>query len=150
MFFAVLLSPRANTGSGDVTEPECTVRGLIEGFLKGVGFDTLPGRIGLGFLLPKEGSGASLSSIAGSVVMVVILLLTAQQALSSLQLGQLSELLGGLLASFAVMVVAYYTTVVAIRFGLDPDTYGIPMVTSSLDFVGAFTLILALVAVGVA
>ena len=31
MFFAVLLSPRANTGSGDVTEPECTVRGLIEG-----------------------------------------------------------------------------------------------------------------------
>ena len=58
--------------------------------------------------------------------------------------------LGGLLASLAVMVVAYYTTVVAIRFGLDPDTYGIPMVTSSLDFVGAFTLILALVAVGVA
>ena len=60
------------------------------------------------------------------------------------------SLLGGLLASLAVMVVAYYTTVVAIRFGLDPDTYGIPMVTSSLDFVGAFTLILALVAVGVA
>ena len=58
--------------------------------------------------------------------------------------------LGGLLASLAVVVVAYYTTVVAIRFGLDPDTYGIPMVTSSLDFVGAFTLILALVAVGVA
>ena len=59
-------------------------------------------------------------------------------------------MLGGLLATFAVMIVAYYTTVVAIRFGLDPDTYGIPMVTSSLDFVGAFTLILALVVVGVA
>ena len=59
-------------------------------------------------------------------------------------------LIGGLLASIAVVVVAYYTTVVAIRFGLDPDTYGIPMVTSSLDFVGAFALILALVAVGVA
>ena len=58
--------------------------------------------------------------------------------------------LGGVLASVAVVVVAYYTTVIAIRFGLDPDTYGIPMVTSSLDFVGAFTLILALVAVGVA
>jgi mgtE-like transporter len=38
----------------------------------------------------------------------------------------------------------------AFRFGLDPDTYGIPMVTSTLDLVGAFTLILALVAVGVA
>lgn len=58
--------------------------------------------------------------------------------------------LGGVLASIAVVVVAYYTTVFAIRFGLDPDTYGIPMVTSSLDFVGAFTLILALVALGVA
>lgn len=60
------------------------------------------------------------------------------------------SMLGGLLASLAVIVVAYYSTVLAIRFGLDPDTYGIPMVTSSLDFVGAFTLILALVAVGVA
>ena len=28
---AVYLTHRANTGSGDVTEPECTVRGLIEG-----------------------------------------------------------------------------------------------------------------------
>ena len=36
------------------------------------------------------------------------------------------------------------------RFGLDPDTYGIPMVTSSLDLVGAFTLIVAVAAVGVA
>ena len=60
------------------------------------------------------------------------------------------SVLGGLMASLAVVLVAYYTTVFAIRFGLDPDTYGIPMVTSSLDFVGAFTLILALVAVGVA
>jgi mgtE-like transporter len=58
--------------------------------------------------------------------------------------------LGGLVATVFVVVVAYYTTVVAHRFGLDPDTYGIPMVTSSLDFVGAFTLILAIVAVGVA
>jgi len=48
------------------------------------------------------------------------------------------------------VVVAYYTTVVAVRFGLDPDTYGIPVVTSTLDFVGAFTLILAIVALGVA
>ena len=33
---------------------------------------------------------------------------------------------------------------------LDPDTYGIPLVTSSLDLVGAFALVLAMVAVGVA
>ncbi len=62
----------------------------------------------------------------------------------------LVALLGGMLATACVVVVAYYSTIVAVRFGLDPDTYGIPMVTSSLDFVGAFTLILALVAVGIA
>lgn len=62
----------------------------------------------------------------------------------------LVALLGGMLATACVVVVAYYSTIVAVRFGLDPDTFGIPMVTSSLDIVGAFTLILALVAVGVA
>jgi mgtE-like transporter len=58
--------------------------------------------------------------------------------------------IGGLLATACLVFVAYYATVAAVRFGLDPDTYGIPMVTSTLDFVGAFTLILAIVAVGVA
>ena len=59
-------------------------------------------------------------------------------------------LLGGLLATILVMMVAYYGTLAAVRFGVDPDTYGIPMVTSSLDLVGAFTLIVAVVLVGVA
>ncbi|MFQ5558443.1 MAG: magnesium transporter, partial [Acidimicrobiales bacterium] len=58
--------------------------------------------------------------------------------------------LGGLLATIFVVLVAYYGTAVAVQFGLDPDTYGIPMVTSSLDFVGAFAFIFAAVAVGVA
>ena len=58
-------------------------------------------------------------------------------------------MLGGMMATIFVVAVAYYGTIVAVRFGLDPDTYGIPMVTSSLDFIGAFTLILAVAAVGV-
>lgn len=58
--------------------------------------------------------------------------------------------LGGLMATVLIVVVAYYGTLAAVRFGVDPDTYGIPMVTSSLDLVGAFTLIVAIVAVGVA
>ena len=58
--------------------------------------------------------------------------------------------LGGAMATVCAVVVAYYATIIAVRFGLDPDTYGIPMVTSTLDFVGAFALILAIVAVGVA
>ena len=58
--------------------------------------------------------------------------------------------LGGLLATVLIVAVAYYGTLAAVRFGVDPDTYGIPMVTSSLDLVGAFTLIVAVVVVGVA
>ncbi len=57
--------------------------------------------------------------------------------------------LGGLLATVLIVVVAYYGTLAAVRFGVDPDTYGIPLVTSSLDLAGAFTLIVSMVLVGV-
>ncbi len=56
--------------------------------------------------------------------------------------------LGGAMAMLLTILVAYYGTLGAVRFGLDPDTYGIPMVMSSLDFFGAFTFILAAVAMG--
>ena len=56
---------------------------------------------------------------------------------------------GGALALLFVLVVAYYGTVAAFRLGVDPDTYGIPLVTSSVDFAGAFALVLAIVALGV-
>lgn len=59
-----------------------------------------------------------------------------------------AAMLGGMIATACLVIVSYYSTVVAVRFGLDPDTYGIPVVASTLDFVGAFALILALVSVG--
>ncbi|MDE0268252.1 MAG: magnesium transporter [Acidimicrobiaceae bacterium] len=58
-------------------------------------------------------------------------------------------ILGGLMATMIVEIVAYYGTLVVVRFGLDPDTYGIPIVTSMLDFAGASTFIMAIVAAGV-
>ena len=39
-------------------------------------------------------------------------------------------------------------TVAAYRANLDPDTYGIPVVSSTVDFVGAFTLIIAIALLG--
>lgn len=60
-----------------------------------------------------------------------------------------ASLLGGLLAVAFVVAVAYYGTIAAVRFGVDPDTYGIPLVTSSVDFAGALVLILVIVALGV-
>ena len=56
---------------------------------------------------------------------------------------------GGVAAVAFVLAVAYYGTVAAFRLGVDPDTYGIPVVTSVVDFAGAFALVLAIAALGV-
>jgi len=58
-------------------------------------------------------------------------------------------LLAGFMATTGAVVVAIAATVVSYRMGLDPDTYGVPIVTSSLDLIGAITLILAIVMLGV-
>jgi mgtE-like transporter len=57
-------------------------------------------------------------------------------------------LLGGLVATCFAVALAYYGSIAAFRLGLDPDNHGIPMITSSMDLIGAVALILALVVVG--
>ena len=61
-----------------------------------------------------------------------------------------ASLIGGLIATCFVVLIAYYGSIAAVRLGLDPDNHGIPLVTSSMDLVGAFSLIIALVLIGVA
>jgi mgtE-like transporter len=58
-------------------------------------------------------------------------------------------LLAGAFATTAAVIVGYYGAVATYRLGLDPDNHGIPIVTSSLDFLGAVSLILAIVLLGV-
>lgn len=58
------------------------------------------------------------------------------------------SVLGGVLAIVFVVAVAYYGTVAAYRTGVDPDTYGIPVVSSSVDLLGAFTLIISISLLG--
>ena len=48
----------------------------------------------------------------------------------------------------AVVVIGFYAAVFTHRLGLDPDNHGIAIVTSSLDLFGAFSLILAIVLLG--
>jgi mgtE-like transporter len=57
-------------------------------------------------------------------------------------------LLAGVFATTAAVVVGYYGAVATYRLGLDPDNHAIPIVTSSLDFLGAVSLILAIVILG--
>lgn len=92
------------------------VRGIVESFLSGVGFDTLPERFGLEFLKPREG-GVTLSSIGGTVVMAIILLLTAEQALATLQLGELSSLVGSLLGYLPNLLVGVVIILAALSLG---------------------------------
>jgi mgtE-like transporter len=58
------------------------------------------------------------------------------------------SMLAGTFATTAAVLVGYYGAVATYRLGLDPDNHGIPIVTSSLDFLGAVSLILAIVLLG--
>ncbi len=59
-----------------------------------------------------------------------------------------ASLLGGAAAMLVVLVIAYYGTIATVRLGIDPDTYGIPVVSSTVDLVGALTLIVAIATLG--
>ena len=60
-----------------------------------------------------------------------------------------AAMVGGFVAMALVVGIAYYAAIAAVRTGLDPDTYGIPIVSSSVDFVGAFALVVAISALGI-
>lgn len=55
-----------------------------------------------------------------------------------------ASMVGGLFAVLVALLVAYYATAASVAVGVDPDTYGIPIVTSAVDFAGAVALITAL------
>ena len=46
--------------------------------------------------------------------------------------------------------LAYHSTMAAWRFDVDPDTYGILVVTATVDFVGVVILIVTMFALGIA
>ncbi len=58
------------------------------------------------------------------------------------------SLIGGMIATALACVIAYYGTVVSTRVGVDPDTFGIPLVNSTVDLAGAAALVLAISWVG--
>jgi mgtE-like transporter len=58
------------------------------------------------------------------------------------------SLVGGSLATAACVAITYYGAIAAYRLGLDPDNHGIPLVTSSMDLIGAVALIFAILLLG--
>lgn len=71
------------------------------------------------------------------------------QASPGLLLMTAASLVGGFFTVAFVVGIAYYGTVAAFRLGLDPDNYGVPVVTSSVDFLGAVALIVTIVSLGI-
>ena len=55
---------------------------------------------------------------------------------------------GGLLATVLLFFVAYYAATASYRFGLDPDNSSLPIVTSSMDFLGILCLVVGISLVG--
>jgi len=58
--------------------------------------------------------------------------------------------IAGLIATTAAVLAAYYGSTVSYRLGLDPDTYGIPIITAAVDLLGFMSLIISLVIFGLA
>ena len=59
------------------------------------------------------------------------------------------SLVGGMIATACALAIGYYGSIATFRLGFDPDNYGIPIMTSSMDLVGALAVILAIALVGV-
>ncbi|MDZ4827996.1 MAG: magnesium transporter [Actinomycetota bacterium] len=57
-------------------------------------------------------------------------------------------MLAGLLATTLSNFVGYFGALLTYRFGLDPDNFGIPLVSSASDLLGAASLMLSLVVFG--
>lgn len=57
----------------------------------------------------------------------------------------IAAFVGGVFTLSFVLAIAYYGTLAAYRIGVDPDNYGIPIVTSSVDFIGAMALVITVV-----
>src|SRR3954471_17147839 len=117
-------------------------------------------KLHLGTLVPGRGS---LRSIGEDFLLVymyaipVFFLLGVSADIAALVVGLKSpgslemiavSMLAGLIATTFAVLVGFYGAVAAHRLGLDPDNHGIPIVTSSLDLLGAFALILVIVALG--
>ena len=47
-----------------------------------------------------------------------------------------------------VVALAYYSTIGAWRLNVDPDSYGVPIVTAAVDFVGTMALVFTVVTLG--
>ena len=132
----------------------------IAGALGGILANRLSSKLHLGLIgpsiLPQRGARTDVGVTIGlALPAFAIVALVSQGAGSLVDLAGPGAgllvgvaLFGGVLAVMVAVAVAYYGTIAAVRFGVDPDSVGIPTVTAVLDLVGALTLVFAIAALG--
>ncbi|HYH27827.1 MAG TPA: magnesium transporter [Actinomycetota bacterium] len=131
------------------------------GALGGILSSRLASKLHLG-VIGARGRPEALAALDFSIVVlfaIATFLLTAVAAhLAALLIGASSPglakmiavtMIGGAIATVASIVVAYYAAVAIFRRGLDPDNFGIPLITSTMDFVGVIALVIGLVGAGI-
>ncbi len=69
---------------------------------------------------------------------------------ASLHLVVFTCLFAGVLIAFVVSLLSYYAAILSTRFGLDPDSTVIPMISGLMDFLGTNSLVFAIVFLGIA
>ncbi|MCY3578151.1 MAG: magnesium transporter [bacterium] len=132
----------------------------IAGALGGILANRLSSKLHLGLIgpsvLPQRGARTDVGVTIGLALPVFAIVALVSQGAGSLVdlagpgVGLLVgvALVGGALAVMVAVAVAYYGTIAAVRFGVDPDSVGIPTVTAVLDLVGALTLVFAIAVLG--
>ena len=132
----------------------------IAGALGGILANRLSSKLHLGLIdpsvLPQRGARTDVGVTIGLALPVFAIVALVSQGAGSLVdlagpgIGLLVgvALVGGVLAVMVAVAVAYYGTIAAVRFGVDPDSVGIPTVTAVLDLVGALTLVFAIAVLG--
>jgi mgtE-like transporter len=119
----------------------------------------LASKIHLG-VLPPRGRPDALAVLEALLVLLIALAVYPLMALAAELLavgvgletpGAVSlvaiSTMAGLMATLFATIVAYYGAVATYRLGMDPDSHGIPMITSSMDFLGVICIVIALLAV---
>jgi mgtE-like transporter len=131
------------------------------GALGGILASRLSSKLHLGIIDPT-GRPQRAARVDFAIIMVlalpVFVLLAASTELVALVFGLSSPgapilvavtLIGGFISTTVAIGVAYYGSIAAYRLGLDPDNHGVPLQTSTMDLVGALSLVFALIVVGV-
>lgn len=108
-------------------------------------------------LAPGPEARRDASLVLSMAVPIVVLNTVGAWAVSQVTLDDPSPgfgwvLLAASVASTVTMVfvtgLAYYSTIGAWKVNVDPDSYGVPIVTASVDFVGTLALVFAVASLG--